>query len=207
MGTEIALHMPRAEFRVVSIELASRTRRAARLRVRENRPCRAPGSSLIRKQPRILARAVRDQLVVGAALHHSPRVQDDDLVAVSDRRQPVRDDQARAASPAQVVVDDPLGLGIERARGLVEDRAGSARRTSARAICSRWRWPPEKFRPCLADSRAIAAAPLKQIAVNRRLHPGLRQPLHRNEIVPERQVVAHRPLEQADLRVNQLAPS
>ena len=156
------------------------------------------------KQPRILTRAIRDQLVVRAALHHSPRVQDDDLVAVSDRRQPVGDDQARAASPAEVVVDDPLGPGIKRARGLVEHRAGSVRRTSARAICSRCRCPPEKFRPASRDSRAVAAPPLKQVAVNRRLHPGLGQPLHRHKIVPERQVVAHRSLEQADLRVDQL---
>ncbi len=58
---------------------------------------------------------------MGAALNDPALVQDDDLVAVPDGGEAVGDDQAGAAPPAQVPVDELLGQGVEGAGGLVQD--------------------------------------------------------------------------------------
>src|SRR5690606_11225030 len=49
------------------------------------------------------------ELVVRAALHDLAPLHHDDLVGVADRAEPVGDDKARAAAPAQAVVDELLG--------------------------------------------------------------------------------------------------
>ncbi len=91
---------------------------------------------LVRNQSGVLTLDIGDQVVVGPALNDVAATQDDDLVAIADRGQPVGDDQAGAASPTQIVIDDALGPRVQRARGLIEDhQAGVARR--ARAIWSR----------------------------------------------------------------------
>src|SRR5947209_8623586 len=61
-----------------------------------------------------------DQLFVRPPLDDLTVVEDDDLVAVADRRQAVGDDHTRAAPPPQVGVHLLLGDGVEGARGLVE---------------------------------------------------------------------------------------
>src|SRR5687768_16895539 len=69
-------------------------------------------------QPRI--RAVdADHLVVRAALHDPTAIQDDDLVAVADGAQAMRHDQAGAAAPPDLLVDDFLGDRVERAGAFV----------------------------------------------------------------------------------------
>ncbi len=74
------------------------------------------------------------QLVVGAAFHDAALVEDDDLVAVTDRRQAVGDDQAGAAAPAEVGVDLCFGHGVERARRLVEHDQARVRGQGARQL-------------------------------------------------------------------------
>src|SRR6185295_19973744 len=54
------------------------------------------------------------------ALDDAAVVHDDDLVAVPNRAQAVRDDQAGAAAAAEVIVDRLLGGRVERAGRLVE---------------------------------------------------------------------------------------
>src|SRR5690606_30684742 len=51
------------------------------------------------------------ELLVRAAVDDAPRIEQDDLVAISDRAEPVGDDQARAATAAQVVIDRLLQIG------------------------------------------------------------------------------------------------
>src|SRR5215472_13696204 len=64
-----------------------------------------------------------EQLGVAARLDDAAGVDDDDAVGTLDRRQSVRDDDARAAlhQSAERLLDEALGLGVERRRRLVED--------------------------------------------------------------------------------------
>ena len=94
-------------------------------------------------------------------------------------------------------------FGIECARGLVENQEAGVAHQGPGDL-QPLSLAAGEVPPLLADDRAISAPPLEQVAVNRRIDAGLHQPLRRNHVVPERQVVAHRPLEQADLRINQL---
>src|SRR5579883_2009265 len=103
-----------------------------------------------------------------AALHDASAAQDDDLVTVADRAEPVGDDQAGAAAPAEVVVDDPFRLGVQRTGGLVEDyQAGVADQgpgdLEALAL------PAGEVPRPLGDRRAVSTPPLEQIAVDRRV--------------------------------------
>src|SRR5947209_2461435 len=68
----------------------------------------------------------RDQLVVRATLDDLAAVEDDDLVGVSDGREAVGDRDRRAAlgQPVERLLYGALGLGVERARRLVEDQDG-----------------------------------------------------------------------------------
>ena len=89
-----------------------------------------------------------EQLVVGAALDDPAVVEHDDLVGVADGREPVGDRDRRAALGEAVerLLDGALGLGVERARRLVEDSTGGLRST-VRAIAMRCFSPPEKRYP------------------------------------------------------------
>ena len=70
----------------------------------------------------------RTQLFVRSALHDSPALQDDDLVAISNGAESMGNDQASASAAAKVVVDQLLRLRIESAGGFIEDQnAWSAR--------------------------------------------------------------------------------
>jgi hypothetical protein len=60
---------------------------------------------------------------MGAVLDDAAPLDGDDPVSAANRRQPMGDDQDRAAlrDLAHVLLDDPLAFVIERARCLVED--------------------------------------------------------------------------------------
>ena len=63
------------------------------------------------------------ELVVGASLHDPALVQHDDLVGVAHGGEAVGDHQhgALAHQPVDRLLHQPLGFGVERAGGLVED--------------------------------------------------------------------------------------
>ena len=68
----------------------------------------------------------REQLVVGADLDDPPRVEDGDAVGVADRREPVGDDDRRAAGQrrSSACLHLHLAVVVEVARRLVEDHHG-----------------------------------------------------------------------------------
>ena len=180
-----------------------RLRRRGAARISEKRPDRGPGSAWCDDQPGVLALADGEELVVSSALHDPAAGKDDDLVAVADRREPVGDDQAGATAPAQVVVDDHLGLRVERACGLVEDQeAGVA--DQGPGDLQPLALAAGEIPPLLADDRAISSPPLEQVAVDRRVDARLDQPVRGNRLVPERQILANRALEETDVCVDQL---
>ena len=78
---------------------------------------------LLREQV-VVEPAPLHQLVVRALLDEAAALEDDDQVGVADRAQPVRDHERRAALEqlVEVLLDRALGLGVERARRLVEEQ-------------------------------------------------------------------------------------
>ena len=73
-----------------------------------------------------VAAVQREQLLVGAALDQAAVVEDHDLLGVADGREPVGD-RDRGPALRQLVergLHRPLGLGVQRAGGLVEDEHG-----------------------------------------------------------------------------------
>src|SRR4051794_909106 len=66
--------------------------------------------------------ARRRQLIITPALDDLAVVENEDLVAVADRADAVRRDDARAAAAREIRQDRLLGQRVEGARGLVEDQ-------------------------------------------------------------------------------------
>jgi hypothetical protein len=64
--------------------------------------------------------------ILRAPLHNPSFFHHQDEVGIHDRAQPVSDHGPHAAERAEVVVQHPLGDGVEIARGLVEQRDGGA---------------------------------------------------------------------------------
>ena len=99
-------------------------------------------------EPRVGAVRPREQLVVAADLDDAAALEHDDRIGAADRREPVRDDERGAVQHQrrQRVLHQALRFGVERRGRLVEDRIGESF-SSARAIASRWRWPPDSRWP------------------------------------------------------------
>src|SRR5438552_2389643 len=77
----------------------------------------------VARRERRVAAAGEDQVLVAADLDDATAVEDDDLVRIADGRETVGDRDRRAALREAVerLLHEPLGLGVERARRLVED--------------------------------------------------------------------------------------
>jgi hypothetical protein len=74
-----------------------------------------PDPPFLRHQPRIGA-GLCQQLVMGVALDDLAFFEQDDLVAIADRTQAMRNDDAGAAPTPKIVVDLLFRIGIERGR-------------------------------------------------------------------------------------------
>ena len=137
------------------------------------------------------------------SLHDPAAVEHHDLVAVADRAQPVRDDQAGAAARAQALVDLPLDERVERAGRLVEhqqrrvagERAGDLQPLPLTAA---------PVAPALLDHAVVAAR------ARGRCRRGWPRPVQRRRSTPRAgsrshsaSVVADGPLEQDDVLVDE----
>ena len=157
----------------------------------------------MRHQPRVFSLIIGHQVIMGSALDDASAAQDNDQVAIANGGQPVRDDQASAPAPPQVVIDDPFGLRVERARGLVEYQKGWVADESAGDLES-LTLAAGKIPSLLSDGRLVTSAPPDQVAVDRRVDSRLNQPMGGDAIVPQRQIVADRAVKQEDLGIDQL---
>src|SRR5215204_2001911 len=70
-----------------------------------------------------VAAPLRDELLVRPLLDDSAMLEDDDEIGIPDRREPVGDDDGRAAGeePAKRELDAALGADVDARRRLVED--------------------------------------------------------------------------------------
>ena len=91
------------------------------------------GPHLLVEHPAIGA-TERQQLLVCARLDDAAFFEDDDLVGVDDGREPVRDDERRAAGHqfAQRPLDRDLALGVQRRGRLVQEQDGRVAQDRAR---------------------------------------------------------------------------
>lgn len=93
-------------------------------------------------------RASGQQLLMGANAAEQAVIQHKDLVRVADRGGPLRDD--KGGGPRCKAADglrSRASVAKSRAEALSSRMRISGRRTSARAMVRRCRWPPERFRP------------------------------------------------------------
>ena len=99
-------------------------------------------------QLRIDAAGPSDELVVRADLGDAAGFDGENHVRPPDGREPVRDHERRPVSHqvGERVLDEQLRFRIERRGRLVENEQRTSFRI-ARAMASRWRWPPESSCP------------------------------------------------------------
>src|ERR1700736_600663 len=138
-----------------------------------------------------------DQLVMRPILDQAAALNGHDAVAGAHRREAVRDDEDRATlgDLAHVLLDDALALVIERARSLVEDEDARIGYTGTRNGDALALSPGERSAP-LAHHRVVALGQLQDKVVRARERGGGDHALHGNGRINERDIVAHRPVEQ-----------
>src|SRR5687767_2415355 len=144
-----------------------------------------------------IATAAPDQFLVLAFLDDAALLDGDDAVAVAHGRQAVRDDEhgAALADVAHVALDRLLGFEVEGAGRLIEDqdaRVGdqSARDRDALALAARER------AAALADHGIVAFRQLQNEVVRAGELGGRDHVVERHAGIRERDVLAHRPIEQ-----------
>ena len=122
-------------------------------------------------EPVVETGLVLHQLVMRATLRRDALVKHDNLVAVADRAQPVRDDQARDPPTPECVVDQLLVPGIEGAGRFVENQycriAGQCSGNSQPLPL-----PAAEIASILIDLRPVAERPAQDFVVDAGI-PGL----------------------------------
>src|SRR3954454_3433730 len=138
-----------------------------------------------------------DQRIMRAVLDQTAAFQGEDAIGAADGGQTVRDDQDGAAfrDLLHVVMDDPLAFIVERAGGFVEDQdPGIAyQRTGDRDALA---LPARERRAALADHRIVALGELQNEIMSARQLRRVDDAVHRQAWIGQRDVVAHRPVEQ-----------
>ena len=101
-----------------------------------------------------------------AALNDLPAVEHHDLVAVANRAQAMRHDQAGAAPSAKRLVDRPLGQRVERAGRFVEHEQHRITGQGARDLQA-LKLAAAEVAPTLFDDLVVAARPRDDLGMDR----------------------------------------
>src|ERR1700730_12639470 len=138
-----------------------------------------------------------DQLVVRAVLDKAAALNGHDAIAGAHGREAVRDDEDGAAlgDLAHVLLDDALALVVERARGLIEDQDARGGHQGARNGDTLALPPGERSAP-LAHHGVVALGQLPNEVMGAGERGSSDHALHGNGWIDERDVVAHRSVEQ-----------
>jgi hypothetical protein len=134
---------------------------------------------------------------MGAVLDQAAALERDDAIRRPHGREPVRDDEdgARLGDLHHVLLNDALALVVEGAGRLVEDqdaRIGDERAGNGDALALAAR----ERRAALADDGVVALAQLEDEFVRSREPRRCDDTLHRHGRIGERDVLAHRAVEQ-----------
>src|SRR5262245_57751553 len=146
---------------------------------------------------RRIAAARPDQVLMGAVLSQTAALDGEEAVAAPHRRQPMRNDEDDTAfgEPRHVLLDDPLALIVESARRLVEDqdaRVGNERARDGETLALAAR----EAGAVLSHNGVVTIGELKdEIMCAGHLLAG-NDPFDRHRAVRQRNIVAHRAIEQ-----------
>src|SRR5262245_45258633 len=146
---------------------------------------------------RRIAAACPDQVLMGAVLSQTAALDGEEAVAAPHRRQPMRNDEDDAAfgKPRHVLLDDPLALIVERARRLVEDqdaRIGNERARDGETLALAAR----EAGAALSHNGVVTIGELKDEIMRAGHLRGGNDPFDRHRAVRQRNMVAHRAIEQ-----------
>src|SRR6266852_7957654 len=147
-------------------------------------------------QLRITA-ALADQLVVRAVLDDAAALEGDDAIDTADGRKAVGDDEHGPTldDPPHIVLDDALALVIESARRLVEDQNSRIHDEGA-GDGDPLLLPAREAAASLADDGVITFGQFQDEVVRAGERGGGDDTLHRHRRIGERNIVAHRGVEQ-----------
>src|SRR5215472_3415146 len=153
--------------------------------------------SCLQTVQRRVAATCPDQVIVGAVFSQPAAVDGDEAVAPPNSRQPMRDDEDGAAfgKPRHVLLDDPLALIVERARRFVEDqdaRVGNERARDGQTLALAAR----EAGAALAHDGVVAIGELKDEIMGAGHLRGSNDLFNRHRAVCQRDIVAHRAIEQ-----------
>lgn len=135
------------------------------------------------------------ELLVRAALNDLPAIEDYDFIAIADRAQAMRHNQTCAASPFDIFIDVVLRDGVQRGGRFIQDenrRMQGERPGNFQTLTL----AGAKIGAVFGDCTAIALSSRQNVVVDARVLRRLNHGIFGRRIVPERQVVAHRPFEQ-----------
>src|SRR5262245_6730235 len=138
-----------------------------------------------------------DQLVMGTVLDDAAALDRDDAVGAAHHRQPVRDDEHGAAlhDLAHVALDRLLALVVERAGRLVENEEARIHHEGA-GDGDALALPAGQARAALADDGIVALGQLEDEFMRASECRRRNDAVHRHRRIGERDVVAHRGVEQ-----------
>src|SRR6266567_832513 len=136
------------------------------------------------------------QFVVRSVLDDAAALDGDDSICAANRREAVSDHEYGPALAylLHVVLDDPLALIIERARGFVEDQDAGVGDESARD-CDTLTLTTGQAAAALADDRVVALGELEDELMGPREGRRSDDLLHRDGRIGQRDVVPHRAIE------------
>ena len=167
---------------------------------------RQPGRALLHCLPGdqacVLALRLPHQLLMSANLNGTTRAQHDDAIAIADGAQAVSNEQAGAATASEMVIDQGLGLGVQRACSLVQHqqaRVAHQRPGDLQALPL----TAGKIPGSLRHERVVTPESPQQILMDRGPQARLDQSAAGDELVPEGQVVSHGSLEHGDPLIDQ----
>src|SRR5258707_3549300 len=143
-----------------------------------------------------------DHFLMGAALDYPAGLQYNDLVAVADGTEPVRDNETGAAALAQLVINQPLDSRIQSAGCLVKyknARPADQRPGNLQALAL----PSAEVSSTLFEQGILPPGPAVDVVVNRRVFGCLDQRAFFDRGVPESHVLANAPVKQKNVLVHE----
>ena len=136
-----------------------------------------------------------------SALDDGALRENDNLIRIPHRAQPMGDDETGAAPPAEVIVDAGLGYGVEGRRGLVQDEDGRVARERARNL-EALALSAAEVASAFFDQRVVLAEAGHDLGVDRGVTQGARDLVFLDGRVPQGHVLPHGALEESDILID-----
>ena len=157
---------------------------------------------LLRSHQRKISTFTRDEFLMSTAFRDGPVIENENLVGIPNRTQPVGDDQTRAAAAAQGLIDEILGHRVERARCFVEHDERRIAHQRARDL-QPLSLTAAEVNAALRHCSLVALRPTGDVGVNAGVPGGALDRGIGNGRVPESEIAAYRPRKKRDLLIDE----